>query len=115
MFRRSGHRFVDKNMRPLYLIAVGALGARMDLAQRDELRRGRRRRLRDLVGVTHLPTGLAFDLLARHARMDRHYGHFLGPRVRLEYAQVGDELGGALGLHAEARAVVAALAMAERG
>ena len=65
--------------------------------------------------VFHLPAGGGIDRLARHARMDRHHGHFLTVRVGFEHAKIGDEAGRPLGLHAQAGAVIAAIAMAKRG
>ena len=47
--------------------------------------------------------------------MDRDHRHLFGLRIGLEHAEIGDEPRRALGLHAEPRAMVAALAVAERG
>src|SRR4030081_3092095 len=97
------------------LVAMRALGAGVDGAQRVELGRGRRRRRGDLVRITDLPAGVGVDLLAGDARMDRHHGHFLADTIGLEHAQVGDEPGRPFGRDAEARPMIAALAVAERG
>src|SRR5215467_1581657 len=97
------------------LIAVCLPGPCMDLTQRRELGGGRWRRLGDCVRIADLPAGVAVDLLARDAGMDRYHGHFLGDAVRLEDAEIGNQPGRSLGLDAEARAVIAALAVTERG
>src|SRR5262245_24739762 len=94
--------------------AVSARGAGMDVAQDLQLVGGRRLGLDDIGGVAHRPTGVVVDLLAGDARMDRRDSHFLRLRIGLEDAEVGDELGRALGLEAKPRAVIAALAVAHR-
>src|SRR5690348_13801697 len=97
------------------LIAMCLLRARVDLAQRAELRRGRRRRRGDLVRIADLPAGVAVDVRAGDARVNRHHGHLLRGGIRLEDAEIGDQPGRPLGPDAEPRAVIAALAVAERG
>ena len=90
-------------------------------AVRSAARAGRRVRARSAAAsrrrsARNAPASrIGLDLLAGDAGMDRGHDHFLGRRVGLEDAEIGDELGRALGLEAEARAVVAALAVAERG
>src|SRR5262249_53114932 len=96
-------------------LAVCAPGAGMQLAQHLELARGRRRRLGDLRRVLDLPAGIGVDLLAGDTRMDRGDSHLFRGRVRLEHAEIGDQLGRALGLDAELLTRVAAGAVAERG
>jgi len=71
---------------------------------------GRGRRRGGFSGVFHLPTGIAVDLIPRHARVDRHNSHLLRQPIRFEHAQVGDEPGRPFGLDSKAGPVIAALA-----
>ena len=87
----------------------------MKRTQRLQFVRGRWQRFRDRLGVFHWPAGIAIDLLAGHARMNRDHCHFLCPVIWLEHAVVGDELARPLGLEAKPCAVVPAFAVSKRG
>src|ERR1700690_4599915 len=94
---------------------VRAVSTGVEVAQHLKLAWRRRRRLRHRGGKGSLPAAVLLDLLAGDARMDGDHGHFLALWIGLEQRQISDQLGRALGLHAEADSAVAAPDIAARG
>src|SRR5215475_1008793 len=87
----------------------------MQVAQHGELIRGWLWRLGQRRCKAYRPAGLCLDLLLHDTGMDRRYRHLLRHRIGLEHAEIGDQLGWALGLEPEPGTMVATLTVAHGG